>query len=73
MDYVDFQVRRIADDLQRVGVSIPGKVHSPATSGDPQQEPTFTIAKGHKSAIYLPLWIRNHRDDPALMVKCFIL
>lgn len=80
MDYIDFHIRRIADDLQRAGVPIPGQIHKPVTSDEPQQHtPTtsdeprqgtaFTIAKGHKSVIYLPSWIQKHRDDPALTVE----
>ena len=72
MDYVDFHVRRIADDLERAGVPIPGVVHAPAVPDEPQQETVFTTAKGHKSATYLPLWIQKHRDDPALIVKCLL-
>jgi hypothetical protein len=75
MDYVDFQVRRIADHLQRAGISIPGNV-TPTTSTtthEPQQVTEFTIASGHKSTIFLPHWIRDHRDDPALTVSHSLL
>ena len=69
MDYIDFQVRRIADNLRRVGVSVPGDIPTPAAIGEPQQETEFTIAQGHKSTIYLPHWIQDHRDDPAVTVS----
>jgi hypothetical protein len=68
MDYIDFHVRRIADDLRRAGVSIPGNVPTPNVVGEQQQKTEFTIAQGHKHARYLPHWIRDHRDDPALTV-----
>ena len=73
MDYIDFHVRRIADDLRRAGVSIPGNIPTPAVTDEPQQEIDFTIARGHKSAVYLPHWIRDHRDDPALTVSLFVI
>lgn len=69
MDYVDFHIRRIADDLQRAGVPIPKHVFTPAMPSELPQETSFTIAKGYKSKIYLPLWIQRHRDDPALTVN----
>ena len=69
MDYIDFHIHCIADDLQRASVFISGKVHMPATSDEPQQETVFTVAKGCKSIVYLPLWIQEHRDDPALAVR----
>lgn len=71
MDYIDFQVRRIADDLQRAGVSIPG--HTPTTNPthEPQQEAGISIARGHKSTVYLPRWMHDHREDPALTVSTF--
>ena len=68
MDYVDFHVHRITNDLQRVGVSISGSIHIQDATGKQQQETKSTIAKSHKSAWYLPHWIQDHRDDPALMV-----
>ena len=72
MDYIDFQVRRIADDLRRAGIPVPGNVPTPATD-EPQVETDFTIARGHKSTIYLPHWIHDNRNDPALTVSLFIV
>ena len=72
MDYIDFQVRRIADDLRRAGVSVPGNASAPTTINEPQQESEFTIARGHKSTIYLPRWIQDHCNDPALMASSFV-
>ena len=72
MDYIDFHVRRIADNLQRAGISIPGNIPPTTTTNEPQQETDFTIAQGHKSTIYLPRWIRDHRDDPALIVSLLV-
>ena len=69
MDYVDFHVCRIADDLQRVGVSIPGHAPTPNVTHELQQETDVGIAQGHKSTVYLPCWIRDHREDPALTVS----
>ncbi|KAF9646621.1 hypothetical protein BDM02DRAFT_3188673 [Thelephora ganbajun] len=43
MDYINFQVHRVADNLQWAGISIPSN-----------------------STVYLPYWIRDHRNDPAL-------
>jgi len=73
MDYIDFHVRRIADELQRAGVSIPGNDSTPATTNEPHHETEFSVAQGHKSTVYLPHWIRDHRDDPALMVSSFVV
>ena len=73
MDYIDFHVCRIADNLRRASVSIPGNIPAPAVTDEPQQEIDFTIARGHKSTVYLPHWIRDHRDDPALTVSPFIV
>lgn len=72
MDYVEFHVHRIADDLQRAGVPISSHVATP-TICEPEQETKFTIASGHKSKVYLPHWIRDHRDDPALTVSLFVI
>ena len=69
MDYIDFQIYHIADNLQRVGVSIPSDVPTPAAIGKPQQETEFTITQGHKSTIYLPHWIQDHHDDSAVTVS----
>jgi hypothetical protein len=73
MDYIDFHVRRIADKLRRAGVSVPGNVHTPNDTSEPQQETEFTISRGHRSALYLTHWIRDHRDDPALTVNMFAI
>lgn len=73
MDYVDFQVRRIGDNLRKAGVSIPGNAPTPITANEPRQETEFTIAQGHKSTVFLPYWIRDHRNDPALTVCSSIL
>jgi len=45
MDYIDFHVRRIADDLRRAGVSIPGNVFTPDVVNELPQETEFTIAR----------------------------
>lgn len=73
MDYIDFHVRRIADDLRRAGVTVSGNVPAPTSTDEPQWETEFTIAQGHKSQIYLPHWIHDHRDDPALIVGLFVV
>jgi hypothetical protein len=73
MDYTDFHVRRIADDLRRAGIDIPGTVPTPVVTDEPQQDTEFSVAKGHKSTVYLPHWVREHRDDPALTVSSFVL
>src|SRR5579872_3543998 len=73
MDYVNFQVCRIADELQRVGVLISGNIPALAVITKPELESDFTIAKSYKSTTYLPHWIRDHRDDPALTVSLFIM
>ena len=72
MDYIDFQVKRIADDLQRAGVCISNNVATPVAAHEPQQESEFTIASGHKSMVYLPHWLRDHRNDPALTVSPYL-
>jgi len=72
MDYVDFHVRRIADNLRGAGISIPGNIPTTTTVDELRQETDFTIAQVHKSTIYLPRWIRDHRDDPALIVSLLV-
>ena len=72
MDYINFHVRHIADDLRRAGVPVPGNIPVPDIPGEQYQKTKFTIARGHKSALYLPHWIRDHRDDPALVVNLFM-
>ena len=73
MDYVDFHIRRIADDLRRAGISVPGRTPTPAATKEPQQDTDISIAKSHKSTIYLPHWIPDHREDPALTARAFFL
>jgi len=68
MDYIDFQVRRIADELQTAGVSVPGQRPIDTVTDDPPVDPTFDIAKGYKSKIHLQPWTWEHRNDPALEV-----
>ena len=73
MDYIDFQIRRIADDLRKAGVFVPGDAPTPTSTNELRQETEFTIAKTHKSTVYLPHWIQSHRDDPASTVRSFVL
>ena len=72
MDYIDFHVRRIADNLRRASISIPRNIPLTTTTNKPQQETDFTIAQGHKFTIYLPHWICDHHDDPALIVSLLV-
>ena len=70
MDYINFNLRRIADDLRRADVSIPDDSPAPTSVADEvRPETEFTIAKGRGSTIYIPHWLRDHRDDPALMAS----
>lgn len=72
MDYIDFQVRCIADDLRRAGIDIPGPGPTPPVTDEVQQDTEFSVSKGHKSTRYLPHWIHDHRDDPALTVSFLV-
>ena len=72
MDYIDFHVRRIADDLRRAGISV-GHAPTPETIKEPQEGTDISISKSHKSTVYLPHWIRDHRDNPALIASALFL
>jgi len=69
MDYSLFHIRRIADSLCEIGVTVPGgDRHSPSTAEPVPQETEVTTSKSTKSNIYLPRWLNDHRYDPAAMV-----
>ena len=68
MDYIRFQLNRIADELRTVGVSVPGETPPPPPAMETPQETEATISTGHKLSTYLPKWLDEHRSDPALMV-----
>lgn len=68
MDYVRFQLNRIAHELRTIGISIPGGTPSPPAA-EASQETEATISTGSKSSVYLPRWLNAHRRDPALMVR----
>jgi len=72
MDYIDFQVRRIADELETAGIPIPGQ-HPTTATDDPPINPVTNIAKGYKSRRHLPRWMWEHRNDPALMVTTLLI
>jgi hypothetical protein len=68
MDYVVFQVERIADELHESGISIPIPTRPlPQTSGIPQ-ESEATTSKSSRKGVYLPQWLQDHQIDPAAMV-----
>lgn len=73
MDYIDFQVRRIADELQTAGIPIPGQHPTTTATDDPPVDPVSNIAKGCKSRNHLPRWTWEHRNDPALMVAMLLM
>ena len=70
MDYVRFQVNRIADELRSIGVSVPGETlpAPPPPVTEVPQETETTISTGGKSNAFLPRWLNSHRRDPAVMV-----
>ena len=69
MDYTLSQVERIASDLREIGVTVPGRVHSPPSTAVPvTQETEVTTSKTSRSGVYLPQWLQRHRFDPATMV-----
>lgn len=69
MDYIRFQLNRIASELRGVGVSVPGEAAPLPPVMEAPQETEATISTGHKSSTYLPRWLEHGRHDPALMVK----
>lgn len=68
MDYTLFQVERMADELRKNGVSIPGGNHPLPSETEAPQESEVTTSKSARSTIYLPSWLHKHRYDPAVMV-----
>ena len=69
MDYVRFQVNRIADKLRSIGVSVPGEtLPPPPPVTEVPKETETTISTGGKSSTYLPQWLNSHRCDPVVMV-----
>ena len=69
MDYVLFQIERIAGDLRGIDVVVPGKARSPPSAAEPlSQETEVTTSKTSRSKVYLPQWLGDHRGDVATMV-----
>ena len=68
MDYILFQIERIADELRENGISVPGRIHPPPSTVEVPQETEVTTSKSSRSSVYLPQWLHNHRNDPAAMV-----
>ena len=68
MDYIRFQLDRIADELRATGISVPGGTPLPPPVLEATQETEATISTGFKLSTYLPQWLNNHRCDPAVMV-----
>jgi hypothetical protein len=68
MDYVVFQVERIADELHESGVPIPVPTRPLPQALEIPQESEATTSKSSRKRVYLPQWLQDHRFDPAAMV-----
>jgi len=69
MDYILFHVEKIADDLRKKGVDVPGNDRPPPPALEPVlQAAEVMTSKSSRSSLYLPQWLHNHRYDPAAMV-----
>jgi len=72
MDFVEFQIRRIAEDLRDVGLDIPGKKPPTLTAVD-HPEVQHLLAKEPDSKHFLDRLVLDHVHDPAYQVQRFFL
>jgi hypothetical protein len=68
MDYVVFQVERIADELHESGVPVPIPTRPLLQHSEIPQELDATTSKFSRKGVHLPQWLQDRRFDPAAMV-----